>query len=266
MTANTNHIMFYVFPTAQDIARFVSAQMHQLIVERDRLVLGLATGSTMKPVYAQFINEYQRHHPNLQHVHCFNLDEYIGLPAEHPQTYAAYMQEYLYTHMPFVQEQLYLPCGKDWPSQEECLGFSKQIQALGGIDLQLLGIGTNGHIGFNEPGTSFDQQTHVVALSEQTRRDNSRFFADKKEMPTHAVTLGLKDILGAKSIFLLATGEQKAQIMGQLQRGPVTEELPASILKKHPDTAILVDEAAAQELDPAQCKEGTVLLEKIEIY
>src|SRR5690625_2509971 len=258
--------MFYVFPTAQDIARFVSAQMHRLIIERDRLVLGLATGSTMKPVYAQFINEYQRHHPNLQHVHCFNLDEFIGLPAEHPQTYAAYMQEYLYTHMPFVQEQLYLPCIKDWPSQEECLGFSKQIQSLSVIDLQLLGIGTNGHIGFNEPGTSFDQQTHVVALSEQTRRDNSRFFADKKEMPTHAVTLGLKDIIEAKKIFLLATGEQKAQIMGALQRSDITEHLPASILKKHADVAILVDEAAAQELDPAQCKEGSVLLEKIEMH
>lgn len=266
MTAKKNHIMFYVFPTAQDIARFVSAQMHQLIVERDRLVLGLATGSTMKPVYAQFIKEYQRHSPSLEHVHCFNLDEYIGLPAEHPQTYATYMQEYLYAHLPFVQEQLHLPCGKDWPSQEECLIFSKQIQALGGIDLQLLGIGTNGHIGFNEPGTSFDQQTHVVALSEQTRRDNSRFFTDKKEMPTHAVTLGLKDILGAKRIFLLATGEQKAQIMGRLQRGPVTEELPASILKKHPNAAILVDEAAAQRLDPAQCKEGRTLLEKIEMH
>src|SRR5690625_5406903 len=104
--------MFYVFPTAQDIARFVSAQMHRLIIERDRLVLGLATGSTMKPVYAQFINEYRRQHPNLQHVHCFNLDEYIGLPAEHPQTYAAYMQEYLRSeeHTSELQSRGHLVC------------------------------------------------------------------------------------------------------------------------------------------------------------
>ncbi|HLS17769.1 MAG TPA: glucosamine-6-phosphate deaminase [Paenalcaligenes sp.] len=258
--------MFYVFPTAQDIARFVSAQMHQLIRTQQRLVLGLATGSTMKPVYAQFIDKYQEQNCSLEHVHCFNLDEYIGLPAEHPQTYAAYMQKHLYTHLPFVQNQLYLPCGEHWPSDAECLGFSEHIQALGGIDLQLLGIGTNGHIGFNEPGTSFDQRTHVVALSEQTRRDNSRFFNNKDEMPTHAVTLGLKDIIEAKKIFLLATGEQKAQIMGALQRSDITEHLPASILKKHADVAILVDEAAAQELDPAQCKEGSVLLEKIEMH
>jgi|SRR5690625_1674493 len=257
--------MFYVFPTDGDIARFVSAQIIQLISSHERLVLGLATGSTMKPVYGQLIKDFERERPSLQHVHCFNLDEYIGLPAEHPQTYAAYMQQYLYSHMPFVPEQLHLPCGKDWPDEQQCLDFSRQIQKLGGIDLQLLGIGTNGHIGFNEPGTSFEQRTHVVALSEQTRRDNSRFFTNKDEMPTHAVTLGLKDIIESRQIFLLATGEQKAQIMGELQRSVITEDLPASILKKHPHTAILVDEAAAQELDPAQCKDASVLLEKIEV-
>src|SRR5690625_4725175 len=258
--------MFYVFPRPEDIAHYVSIQIGQRFIRNNKVVLGLATGSTMKPVYAQLIEFYRQRPCSLDHVHCFNLDEYIGLKAEHPQSYAAYMQKHLYQHLPFIQNQLYLPCGEHWPSDAECLGFFEHIQALGGIDLQLLGLGTNGPVGFNEPGTSFDQRTHVVALSEQTRRDNSRFFNNKDEMPTHAVTLGLKDIIEAKKIFLLATGEQKAQIMGALQRSDITEHLPASILKKHADVAILVDEAAAQELDPAQCKEGSVLLEKIEMH
>ncbi len=255
--------MFYVFTTAQDIARFVSAQMLQLISSREHLVLGLATGSTMKPVYEQLIQDYLHHRPRLEHVHCFNLDEYIGLAAAHPQSYASYMQQHLYDHVPFEPSQLHVPCGEDWPTDEQCLDFSLKIQKLGGIDLQLLGIGTNGHIGFNEPGTSFEQRTHVVALSEQTRRDNSRFFTHKEEMPTHAVTLGLKDIIEAKQIFLLATGEQKAEIMGKLQRSVVTEELPASILKTHANTVILVDRAAAQDLDPELCKEGSALFERV---
>lgn len=254
--------MFYVFPTPQEIADYVSAQMFYRLQAQTQLVLGLATGSTMKPVYARLIKQLQENPVDLSKVYCFNLDEYVGLAADHPQSYAAYMQEHLFEHVPFVAEQLFLPPGFCRPSDEQCLAFSARIQQLGGIDLQLLGIGTNGHIGFNEPGTAFDSRTHVVQLSEQTRHDNSRFFRDRSEMPTHAVTLGLQDIMEAKEIFLLATGEHKARIMARLQGCAIEEDLPASILKKHPNTKILLDEAAAQYLDPAQGKDYRDLLKQ----
>jgi len=254
--------MFYVFPRPEDIAHYVSIQIGQRFIRNNKVVLGLATSSTMKPVYAQLIEFYRQRPCSLDHVHCFNLDEYIGLKAEHPQSYAAYMQKHLYQHLPFVNDQLYLPCGQHWPTEAQCLEISKKIKSLGGIDLQLLGIGTNGHIGFNEPGTSFHSRTHVVTLSEQTRKDNSRFFTDKNEMPTHAVTLGLKDISEAKEVYLLATGKQKAPIMAQLQQAEITETLPASILKKHPNAFFFVDKDAAEQLDPAQCTDYRFLLER----
>lgn len=257
--------MFYVFPTPAAIAEYVSEQMVQRICHQNKVVLGLATGSTMKPVYDRLIDKLKQQAVNLDGVYCFNLDEYVGLAADHPQSYTTYMQEYLYDHLPFVPGQLFMPPGFRQPSTQECLDFSACIQQLGGIDLQLLGIGTNGHIGFNEPGTPFDDRTHVVRLSAQTRADNSRFFDDKSEMPTEAVTLGLQDIMDAKEILLIATGAHKAKIMAELQSCSVDERLPASILKTHPNTKILLDEAAAQYLDPEQCTKYSSLL-KHHIY
>lgn len=251
--------MFYVFPTATDIADFVSDQLIQRINTQKRVVFGLATGSTMEPVYDLFIGKYQQTKPNLEHVYCFNLDEYVGLPAAHPQSYYAYMQRHLYQQVPFKAQQVFLPCGEKAVDEAHCQAFSALIKDKGGIDLQLLGIGSNGHIGFNEPGTSFDSRTHIVALSEQTRHDNSRFFKDKSQMPTHAVTLGLKDIMEAKEVYLLATGAHKAKIMGALQRSGVDEKLPASVLNEHPNTKILVDAQAAQELDQDLCHDYRTL-------
>lgn len=246
--------MFYIFPTATEIADFVSEQMLLRIKNQNKTVFGLATGSTMEPVYEQFIQKYRQCQPSLEQVYCFNLDEYVGLPAEHPQSYHAYMQKHLFRHVPFNQQQVFLPCGQKTANEAECQAFSALIQAQGGIDLQLLGIGTNGHIGFNEPGTPFNSRTHIVALSEQTRRDNSRFFANKNEMPTHAVTLGLKDIVEAEEVFLLATGAHKAEIMAALQRSRSDEQLPASILHEHPNAKVLLDAQAAQELDRSLCR------------
>lgn len=252
--------MFYVFPRPDDIADYVSTQMIRRIERQAQVVFGLATGSTMKPVYAQLINKFKPQTAQLQNVYCFNLDEYVGLAKQHPQSYAAYMQTHLFDHLPFAPDQLFLPPGCAHITTEQCLAFSARIQQLGGIDLQLLGIGSNGHIGFNEPGTAFDSRTHLVQLSEQTRLDNSRFFTDKSEMPTHAVTLGLQDIMEAKEIYLLATGRHKAEIMAQLQSCTIDESLPASILKKHSNVSVFVDEAAAQLLDPTQCIDSHVLL------
>ncbi|MEZ2721188.1 glucosamine-6-phosphate deaminase [Paenalcaligenes hominis] len=244
-------MMFYRFTSPQAIADYVTAEWVALIQRNPKAVLGLATGSTMEPIYDEFVRQARQQQLNLDQLSTFNLDEYIGLGAEHPQSYHYYMQQELFGLVPFNPKRVHLPDGLCDSLDEQCAHYHDLIQQLGGIDWQLLGIGTNGHIGFNEPGTSFDSQVHVVDLSPQTRLDNSRFFADKSQMPTQAITLGLGDIMQAKQILLLATGENKAQIMAELYHSGVDESLPASILKKHSNVRILVDEAAAQHLPAA---------------
>ena len=240
--------MFYRFSSPQSIAEYVVKEWLALIQEKPQAVLGLATGSTMKPVYEQFIQQVKKHNIDLDQLSTFNLDEYIGLGAEHPQSYHYYMQHYLFGHVAFDVTKTHLPDGLCVDLQQQCEQYGGLIRTLGGVDWQLLGVGTNGHIGFNEPGTSFDSTVHVVDLSEQTRMDNSRFFTDKSQMPTQAITLGLSEIMASKRILLLATGESKAQVVADLYHSPVTEDMPASILKTHPNVQILVDEAAAQLL------------------
>lgn len=240
--------MFYRFPSPQSIADHVVNEWLALIQKNPRAVLGLATGSTMKPVYEQFVKQVKNRHIDLSQLSTFNLDEYIGLGAEHPQSYHYYMQHYLFGQLDFDVTKTHLPDGLCANLQQQCEQYTGLIQALGGIDWQLLGVGSNGHIGFNEPGTPFDSTTHVVDLSEQTRVDNSRFFTDKSQMPTQAITLGLNEIMASKRILLLATGESKAQVVADLYHSPVTEDMPASILKTHPNVQILVDQAAARLL------------------
>lgn len=243
--------MFYRFPTPQAIAQYVVTQWIELIRQKPNAVLGLATGSTMEPVYAHFIESSKNKNLNLSQLTTFNLDEYLGLGPDHPQSYHQYMQQHLFGALHFDTKKICLPNGLCHDVAQHCAQYSRQIQDMGGIDWQLLGIGTNGHIGFNEPGTSFDSQVHVVELSEQTRIDNSRFFTDKSQMPTQAITMGLSEIMAAKQVLLLATGPNKAQVMADLYHSPITENMPASILKQHPNAKILVDEEAAQLLPAA---------------
>lgn len=162
------------------------------------------------------------------------------------------MREHLFNRLAFATHQSFLPDGLCIDLKEQCESYSKHIAEVGGIDFQLLGIGTNGHIGFNEPGTSFQSRTHVVELSAHTRIDNSRFFDSLNEVPTHAITLGLLDIMEAKRIMLLATGTNKAQVMLDLYHNAIDETMPASIIKQHPNAMIIVDEAAAALL-PKEC-------------
>lgn len=245
--------MFYIFPNPQAIARFVSERLVRLIESKPNAVLGLATGSTMEPVYEQFMHQVVQEDIDVSQLLTFNLDEYIGLGASHPQSYHYYMRQHLFNRLAFVDHQTFLPDGLCADLEVQCLEYSRLIAEAGGIDLQLLGIGSNGHIGFNEPGTSFSSRTHVVPLSEQTRIDNGRFFENQDEVPTHAITLGLCDIMEAKEIILIATGQNKAQIMADLYKSAIDEKLPASIIKAHPRSLIIVDEAAAQYLPTEAC-------------
>lgn len=243
--------MFFVFPTPATIAEHLSQHLIRLIRNNPDSKLGLATGSTMEPVYARLLQHLEKDRPDLSRLTTFNLDEYIGLPASHPQSYNYYMHQHLFGPLGLDDSQINLPNGMCTNLDHECRNYSAAIAAAGGLDFQLLGIGTNGHIGFNEPGTPFDSLTHVIELSENTRLDNCRFFDNPADMPTHAITMGIKDILDAKEVVLVVTGEHKADVMNLLYRSPANPSMPASSLKLHPNARIYLDQAAASRI-PAE--------------
>lgn len=242
--------MFYVFPDAKTIGVYVANILSKRLAVKPNLVLGLATGSTMLPIYEAWRAQLQQEPIDLSAVTSFNLDEYIGLAPTHEQSYHFFMQDNLFKHLGLSAEQTHLPDGTKADMAKECRHYSEAIEQAG-LDIQLLGIGTNGHIGFNEPYTTFNSRTHVIELSESTRQDNSRFFDNMDEVPTHAVTMGLADIMSAKEIILVATGAHKAEIMAQLFHSPVSEAMPASVLKQHGQVLILMDEQAASLLPKA---------------
>lgn len=237
--------MYKIFETVDEVSRYTAQRLLDKIKALPAAALGLATGSTMEPVYAQLLQYLQQSPVDLSKLTTFNLDEYIGLSAEHPQSYNYYMYQHLFNKLNIPAQNVHLPDGLTTDIETACQAYSNAIQALGGLDLQLLGIGSNGHIGFNEPLTCFNSRTHVVELSEQTRIDNGRFFTDQSEVPTHALTLGIQDILEAKEIILVATGNNKAEIMAQLFTSEIDETLPASALKQHHNFTIVLDREAA---------------------
>lgn len=237
--------MYKIFATVDEVSRYTAQRLLNKIKAVPNAKLGLATGSTMKPVYEQLLKKLAQAPLDLSQLITFNLDEYIGLSAQHPQSYCYYMHQYLFDKLQVPECNIHLPDGLTSDFVAACQAYSDAIQAKGGLDLQLLGIGSNGHIGFNEPQTCFASRTHVVELSEQTRIDNSRFFTDPAEMPTHALTMGIQDILDAKEIILVATGNHKAEIMAQLFSSEIDEALPASALKKHHNLTIVLDREAA---------------------
>ncbi len=237
--------MYKIFDTVDEVSRYTAQRLLEKIQTKPNAVLGLATGSTMKPVYAQLIEFLQQTPADLSQLTTFNLDEYIGLSAAHAQSYSYYMCQHLFNKLSISRHKVHLPDGMAVDVECVCQAYSAAIQAMGGLDLQLLGIGSNGHIGFNEPYTSFSSRTHVVALSAQTRIDNGRFFANQNEMPTHAITMGIQDILEAQEIILVATGNNKAGIMAELYHSAMDEALPASALARHANVTIVLDAEAA---------------------
>lgn len=241
-------IMFLIFPDPASIAAYVSQLLVDRIKAQPEIVLGLATGGTMEPVYAHFVEQARQQQLNVSRLTSFNLDEYVGLGPEHPQSYAAYMQQHLFAHLPFNPEQLHLPDGLTPDLNAHCQRYAQQIQQQGGVALQLLGVGSNGHIGFNEPGTAFDSRCHVVELSAATRHDNSRFFDNPEEVPALAITMGMQDIMDASEILLVATGLGKAEVVAEYYHQAVSEALPMSVLKQHPRACVILDEAAARLL------------------
>ncbi len=219
-------------------ANIISAQ----VIMKPDCVLGLATGSTPIGVYAQLISWYKKGDLDFSQAYSVNLDEYVGLAPTHPQSYHAFMQQNFFSEVNFDPTHTIVPngCAKD--VEAECLHYDAHIRALGGIDLQLLGIGHNGHIGFNEPDEFFTKNTHLTDLNDSTISANARFFATKADVPTQAITVGMASIMQAKRILLIANGPGKKDILQRALNGPITPLVPASLLQLHPNLTVIYSE------------------------
>lgn len=229
---------------SRKIADFIAAQM---LIKPDS-VLGLATGSTVIGAYQELVERCKRGEVDFSRISTVNLDEYIGLPPEHEQSYHYYMNQHLFDHVNINKKKTHVPSGIAPDEQQECLRYESLIRELDGIDLQLLGLGKTCHIGFNEPSDRFDTITHVVTLNEQTRKDNSRFFSSIDEVPKKAITMGIQTIMSAKMILLAVNGEGKAEAVAAALQGDVKPSVPGSILQMHPNVVVIGDEAALSKL------------------
>lgn len=212
------------------------------VVKQGKVTLGLATGSSPVGLYKRLV-EAHKEGLSFKDVQSFNLDEYVGLSKDHDQSYYHFMFEHLFKHVDFNLDNVHLPKGEG--SLEEVAAEYESMLSKNPQDLQLLGIGSNGHIGFNEPGTSFDSTVHVIRLKEETRQDNARFFNSIDEVPHFAITMGIKDILRAKKILLVASGKNKAMAIKEMLEGKIREEVPCTILQNHPDVVVVLDKEAA---------------------
>ena len=221
-------------------ANIISAQ----VIMKPHAVLGLATGSTPVGAYKQLVEWYNKGDLDFANVTSVNLDEYKGLSPENDQSYRYFMNTNLFNHVNINKERTFVPNGLEPDSEKACAAYNEIIRSVGGIDLQLLGLGNNGHIGFNEPGAAFEKETHCVDLTESTIKANARFFETMDDVPKQAYTMGIKNIMTAKKILLVATGEAKADALYKSLYGPITPNVPASILQLHPDVTVVADEGA----------------------
>lgn len=228
-----------------ELSKAAARIVAQVVQRKPGCVLGLATGSSPLGMYRELVRMHREEGLDFSGVTTFNLDEYVGVPPEHDQSFSYFIQENLFRHINIQAENTHLPDGMAGDVEAYCAGYEAQIEAAGGIDLQVLGIGSNGHLAFNEPGSSLASRTRPVLLTDQTRQDNAHFFASLDEVPTHAISMGLGTIAEARRLLLLANGEKKAQAIHAAIEGPLTAMMPASLVQIHPDVTILVDEAAA---------------------
>lgn len=221
-------------------ANIISAQ----VIMKPDCVLGLATGSTPVGTYEELIRRYEQGDLDFSRVHSINLDEYRGLAGDNDQSYRYFMNTHLFDSINIDKKNTYVPDGLEPDSEKACRDYEEIIKAHGGVDLQILGLGHNGHIGFNEPGSTFEKETHCVTLSETTRQANARFFSSMDEVPTEAYTMGIGSIMQAKKIAVIVTGEGKREIVKKAFLGPITPEVQASVLQLHNDVILVGDEAA----------------------
>jgi glucosamine-6-phosphate deaminase len=235
-------------PDSGAVAHFVADVIHRLVSSRPGAVLGLATGSSPLGVYSELVRRHQAGTLSFGRTRVFLLDEYIGLPIDHPESYRAFITRHFTGLIDIDRGNVRVPDGAAADIEAACADFEAQIRRAGGVDLQLLGIGENGHLGFNEPTSSLASRTRVKTLTERTRSDNRRFFGDTEEVPRHVVTQGIGTILDARHLVLIATGRGKAEPVARAVEGPVAAVCPASAIQLHPHATVVVDEDAASQL------------------
>ena len=233
-----------VYKDAETIAKAAAAIFAGEITRKEGTVIGLATGSTPVPTYKELIRLNREGVLDFSKVISYNLDEYVGLKPDHPCSYRRFMNEQLFDHINIDKANTHVPDGIARNAAE----YEQEIKAIGGVDLQLLGIGSDGHIGFNEPADEFVYPTNIVKLTDQTIDDNARFFNNRDEVPKTAISMGIGTIMSAKRIILIATGKNKARAIAAAINGPVAPAMPASILRMHQNVQFLLDEDAASEL------------------
>jgi len=233
-----------------ELSREASVVISSLINKKPGCVLGLATGSTPLGLYRELVRLHKEEKLSFSSVKTFNLDEYYGLNPSHPQSYRHFMDTNLFRHIDIKPENTFVPEGniKSEEAEEYCRGYEEEIKKNGGIDLQVLGIGGDGHIAFNEPGSSLGSRTRIVALDARTIADNARFFNKAEEVPRFALSMGVGTILEAREIILLAAGSNKAPILAQALEGPITSMVTASAIQFHPRVTVITDEEAACSL------------------
>jgi glucosamine-6-phosphate deaminase len=235
-------------PTVEEMSKTAARVVARTLNAKPNAVLGLATGSTPLGLYQELVRMHHEEGLDFSQVTTFNLDEYVGLKKKHPQSYHYFMDENLFKHINIPRENIHIPMGTTDNYASFCLWYEQRIVQLGGIDLQILGIGSDGHIAFNEPASSLGSRTRIKTLARQTIEDNARFFSKPEEVPIYAITMGVGTIMEARKIILLANGSKKAAAVAAAIEGPVTGMITASALQLHRDVMFIVDSAAASEL------------------
>ena len=237
----------FICKSSEEASRLAGEQIIKQIRNNPALVLGLATGSTPLLLYKELIKACQAG-TDFSRVRSFNLDEYVGLPPDRPQSYRKFMDDNLFSHLNIRRESTHVPDGMARDIPAHCTAYEAEMKAAGGVDIQVLGIGSDGHIGFNEPGSSLASRTRMVTLTEQTLRDNARFFKNESEVPRYAISMGVGTILEAKQCVMLCFGANKAKAVKGAIEGGISQFNPASALQMHPNTIVYLDEAAAADL------------------
>lgn len=237
----------HIYDTYDQVSDKAFEVMKEVITSNPSAILGLATGSSPIGLYKRLLEDHKSNQTSYKDIVTYNLDEYVGIAQNHEQSYYTFMNDHFFRHIDIQKKNIHMPIGVSSDLRAYADNYELELQEHV-QDIQLLGIGSNGHIGFNEPGTSFESGTHIVDLKKQTRIDNARFFDTLEDVPMQAMTMGIHDILRAKKILLIATGEKKAHVVFGMIKGPITEAVPCSILQKHPHVIVILDRAAAKEL------------------
>lgn len=237
-----------IFKSADNYSKAAAMEISRLIGKKADAVLGFATGSTPLLLYRELIRLSNEEGLDFSKVTTFNLDEYVGLSRNHSQSYHHFMMENLFSQINICPHNIYVPNGTVENIEEQCEWYEDQIKLKDGIDLQILGIGGNGHIAFNEPGSSLGSRTRIKTLSDQTRKDNSRFFDKMEEVPKYAITMGIGTIMDSRKLLLMASGKNKAKAIKNTVEGPITAMIPATIVQMHQHAMIYIDEDAASLL------------------